>query len=87
MRLDQYLKDTRIIKRRTVAKSMCDEGFVLIGGRRAKASHEVKVGEEIEIFFKVKKVVYRVTGIPRKNTPKSESHRFYEVVNESYYGE
>ncbi len=85
MRLDRYLKETRIIKRRTLAKEMCEEGFVFVNGKKAKASHEVKPGEEIEVFFKIKKVTYRVKDIPQKGTPKSDSGRYYEVINESYY--
>ncbi len=85
MRLDRYLKETRIIKRRTLAKQMCDEGFVFIRGRKVKASYEVKAEEEIEIFFKQKKVTYKIIDIPVKGTPKSESYKFYEVKDESYY--
>ncbi len=85
MRLDQYLKESRIIKRRTQAKQMCDDGFVYIGKKKAKASYDVKVGDELEIFFKQKKVKYRVVDIPKKGTPKNIANEFYEVLDESYY--
>ncbi len=85
MRLDQYLKETRIIKRRTLSKQMCDEGFVFVNKKKAKASHEVKEEEEIEIFFKQKRTVYKVACIPKKGTSKVEAHKFYEVLDESYY--
>ena len=51
MRLDKYLKVSRLIKRRTVANEACDAGRVLINGRPAKASAEVRVGGVIEIQF------------------------------------
>ena len=49
MRLDKYLKVSRIIKRRTVANEACDESLVVVNGKRAKASYDVKVGDIIEI--------------------------------------
>ncbi len=85
MRMDQYLKETRIIKRRTLAKQMCDEGFIFVNTKKAKASYEIKIGDNIDIFFKQKKMSYRVLDIPKKGTPKGESYKFYEVLNESYY--
>jgi ribosomal 50S subunit-recycling heat shock protein len=85
MRLDQFLKESRIIKRRTLAKQMCDEGYVYINGKKSKAAYEVKLSDEIEIFFKQKKILYRVLEIPSKGTPKNQANKFYEVLNESYY--
>lgn len=51
MRLDKYLKVSRIIKRRTVANEACDAGRVLVNGKAARASYDVKVGDIIEISF------------------------------------
>ena len=51
MRLDKYLKISRIIKRRTVANDACDAGRVLVNGKPARASYDVKVGDIIEISF------------------------------------
>ena len=51
MRLDKFLKVSRLIKRRTVANEACDAGRVMVNGRPAKASTNVKVGDEIEILF------------------------------------
>lgn len=51
MRLDKYLKVSRIIKRRTIANEACDAGRVLINGKPAKAGTEVKVGDIVEIHF------------------------------------
>ena len=51
MRLDKYLKVSRIIKRRTVANDACDAGRVIVNGKPARASYDVKVGDIIEIGF------------------------------------
>ena len=63
MRLDKYLKVTRLIKRRTVANDACDAGRVSINGKPAKASTEVKVGDKITIGFGNKDVSLEVLGI------------------------
>mgnify|MGYP001142884329 CR=1 FL=1 len=61
MRLDKYLKVSRLIKRRTVANEACDSGRVSINGKTAKASVDVKVGDVIEIHFGDKTVKVMVT--------------------------
>ena len=73
MRLDKFLKVSRLIKRRTVANEACDAGRVMVNGKPAKASTNVKVGDEIEILFGQKSVKVRVTDIrirPKKNRRK-----------------
>lgn len=70
MRLDKYLKVSRLIKRRTVANEACDAGRVTVNGRPAKASAEVKVGDVIEIGFGNKAVKVQVTDI--KETTKND---------------
>ena len=63
MRLDKYLKVTRLIKRRTVANEACDAGRVQINGKPAKASAEVKVGDKITIGFGNKAVSVEVLDV------------------------
>ena len=63
MRLDKFLKVSRLIKRRTVANEACDAGRVMVNGKPAKASLNVKVGDEIEILFGQKSVRVRVLDI------------------------
>ena len=73
MRLDKYLKVSRLIKRRTVANAACDAGRVSINGKPAKASAEVKVGDVLEIGFGTKAVKVEVLDIQettRKDDPK-----------------
>lgn len=63
MRLDKYLKVSRIIKRRTVANEACDNGRVMINGKVAKASTEVKVGDIIEVGFGQKAVKAEILAV------------------------
>ena len=74
MRLDKYLKVSRLIKRRTIANEACDAGRVMINDKVAKASTDVKVGDVIEIGFGNKTVKVEVTMIAtplKKRTPKT----------------
>lgn len=70
MRLDKYLKVSRIIKRRTVANEACDVGRVLVNGQPAKASRDVKEGDKIEIQFGQRAVKIEVLSV--KDTVKKE---------------
>ena len=63
MRLDKYLKVSRLVKRRTVANEACDAGRVMINGKTAKASAEVKVGDVIEIGFGNRSVKAEVLAV------------------------
>ena len=79
MRLDKYLKVSRIIKRRTVANDACDTEHVSVNGRRAKASYDVKVGDIIEITFGQKTVKMRVLSV-RDTVGKAEASSLYEII-------
>ncbi len=79
MRLDKYLKVSRLIKRRTVANEACDAGRVSINGKVAKASVDVKMGDVIEIRFGEKLVKVKVTGI-MDTTKKENAADMYEYV-------
>lgn len=72
MRLDKYLKVSRIIKRRTIANEACDSGRVTVNGKVAKASVEVKVGDIIEIKFGNNITKIEVTAI-KETTKKDEA--------------
>lgn len=79
MRLDKFLKVSRIIKRRTVAKDACDKGIVVINGKVAKSSTEVKIGDILEITFGEKKMKFKVNEI-REHVLKAEAKEMYEIV-------
>ena len=82
MRLDKYLKVSRLIKRRTVANEACDGARVSVNGKSAKASYDVKLGDVITIAFGTKEVSVRVLDI-RETTKKTESVGMYEIVSET----
>ena len=79
MRLDKYLKVSRLIKRRTVANEACDAGRVLINGRPAKASAEVRVGDVIEIQFGTSSVKVEVTDV-QETVRKDEAKELYRYL-------
>ena len=81
MRLDKYLKVSRLIKRRTVANNACDTDKITVNGKVAKASYNVKVGDLITIYFGAKSVTVRVNEI-KETTKKTESVGMYEIVSE-----
>ena len=79
MRLDKYLKVSRLIKRRTVANEACDGGRVSINGNPAKASAAVKAGDIIEISFGTKPLKVRVLEV-KETIRKEEAAAMYEVL-------
>lgn len=80
MRLDKYLKVSRIIKRRTVANEACDAGRVLINGKVSKAGTEVKIGDVIEVQFGTSPVRVRVKDLS-ENPRKEAAQEMYEVLH------
>ncbi|ANY66496.1 RNA-binding S4 domain-containing protein [Paenibacillus algorifonticola] len=81
MRLDKFLKVSRLIKRRTVAKDVSEQGRVWINGREAKASSAVKVGDELAIQYGQKTVTVRIERIA-ETTRKDEAGELYTVLKE-----
>ncbi|MBO5622975.1 MAG: RNA-binding S4 domain-containing protein [Butyrivibrio sp.] len=79
MRLDKYLKVTRLIKRRTVANEACDAGRVFINGKAAKASQEVKVGDKITIGFGNKDVSVEVLDV-EETIHKEDVTQLYKYI-------
>ena len=83
MRLDKYLKVSRLIKRRTVANDACDSERIFVNGKSAKASYNVKVGDIITVSFGTRSVSVRVLDI-RETTKKTEAVGMYEVISDYY---
>lgn len=79
MRLDKYLKVSRLIKRRTVANEACDSRRVSVNGKPAKASVEIKIGDIIEIQFGTKTVKVKVTDIV-ETTKKDEAKDMFTYI-------
>ena len=81
MRLDKYLKVSRIIKRRTVANEACDADHVTVNGRRAKASYDVKEGDLLEITFGQRTLRIKVLEV-KDNVAKADASAMYEIIED-----
>ena len=81
MRLDKYLKVSRLIKRRTVANEACDNEHVVVNGRQAKASYQVKLGDVIEIGYGNRRLKVEVTAID-EHANKAEASAMYREIPE-----
>ena len=79
MRLDKYLKVSRIIKRRTVANEACDAQRVMVNGNPARASYEVRIGDIIEVNLGQKPVKLRVTAL-KETTNKDNACDNFEII-------
>lgn len=80
MRIDKFLKNSRLIKRRTVSKSACDTGRILINGKEAKAGTKVKIGDKITIKFGGREQVVEVKEL-LEHAPKDKAPTMYEVIS------
>ncbi len=80
MRLDKYLKNSRIIKRRTVAKDACEQGRVEVNGKIAKPGLELKTGDVIQVTFGSNVLRVRVLAMPEA-VRKDDADALYEVLN------
>jgi ribosomal 50S subunit-recycling heat shock protein len=81
MRLDKFLKVSRIIKRRTLAKELSDQGRVSVNGQDAKASTTVKAGDELTIRFG-QKIVYLTINEVKDSTKKEDATSMYTIIKE-----
>ena len=80
MRLDKYLKVSRLIKRRSVANDACDADRILVNGRQAKASYQVKVGDVLEIAFGQRTLKVEVTEVADKVSKSDAAAMYKEIV-------
>ena len=81
MRLDKFLKVSRLVKRRTLAKEVCDEGRVQVNGKTAKAGTDLRVGDEIRIRFGQKIVTVRVEKL-QDSVRKEEAGNLFSLIRE-----
>ena len=81
MRLDKFLKLSRIIKRRTVANEACDNSYVSVNGRAAKASHDVKPGDIIEVTYGSRTMRFRVLSL-NEHAKQADASEMYELLGE-----
>ena len=79
MRIDKFLKVSRLIKRRTVANDACDNAHISVNGRPVKASYDVKIGDIIEIAFGERVLKARVLKVS-EHVGKNEASELYEII-------
>jgi len=80
MRIDKYLKVSRLIKRRTVANEACDGERISVNGRQVKASYQVKIGDVIEIAYGQRTLKVEVTAIAENATKENASAMYKEII-------
>jgi ribosomal 50S subunit-recycling heat shock protein len=86
VRLDVFLKLSRLCPRRTVAQQLCDAGVVLLNGRPAKSAHTVKTGDEITIRRRDHEIAVRVLDVPAtRNVSRRDSSQLIEVLSEKSF--
>lgn len=83
MRLDKFLKVSRLIKRRTVANAVCGQGRVFLNGKPSKPSTTVKEADEIEIEYASRSLKVKILSVPTGNVSIQKSKELYEVVNDT----
>ncbi|KOP70381.1 RNA-binding S4 domain-containing protein [Cytobacillus solani] len=81
MRLDKFLKVSRLIKRRTLAKEVSDQGRISVNGQQAKASTTVKVGDELVVRFGQKLVTVKIDRL-QETTRKEDAAEMYTIIKE-----
>lgn len=82
MRLDKFLKVSRLIKRRTVANDVSEQGRVLLNGNPAKPAKQVKVGDTITILFSGGELIVKITKVPEGNVSVQQASELYEVIKQ-----
>lgn len=87
MRLDMFLKISRLVKRRSVAKEFCGSGRILVGAAPAKPGREVKGGDIITLDLARRKTVVEVLEIPKGNVSKDMAAGLYRVIEDTVKGE
>ena len=80
MRIDKFLKVSRLVKRRPIAKEMSDQGRIKVNDHVVKSSYDVKIGDIIEVGYGSKQVKAKVCAI-KETTKKAEASELYELIN------
>ncbi|MDE7168021.1 MAG: RNA-binding S4 domain-containing protein [Clostridia bacterium] len=81
MRIDKFLKVSRILKRRTLAQQACDKGKVIVNGKEVKPAKQIKIGDEVELQFTGGAVKFRILNI-KETVKKDEASTLYEILSE-----
>jgi ribosomal 50S subunit-recycling heat shock protein len=83
MRIDKYLKNSRVIKRRTVAKEACEQGRVLVNNNTAKPGTEVNIGDEIDIIFGTRPLKIKVEKLI-EHVKKDDAKEMYTIIENNH---
>lgn len=81
MRIDKFLKVSRILKRRTLAQQACDKGKVIVNGKEVKPAKQIKIGDEVELQFTGGAVKFRILNV-KETVKKDEAATLYEIISE-----
>ena len=81
MRIDKFLKVSRILKRRTVAGDACKAGKVSVNGKEVKSAYQLKAGDVVELAFAAGSLKFRVLGL-KETVKKDEAAQLYEIIKE-----
>lgn len=84
MRLDLFLKKTHLVKRRELARELCEEGMVRVNGTPRKASHEVRLGDELLFPLYNRIIRARVLNLPEGSVPRGDQWSFIEILEEKW---
>ena len=87
MRLDQFLQKTGIVKRRSLAKELCDRGAVELDGKVAKAAHSVEPGNTLVVRFHDRRCTYKALEVPQGNIRKESRVDFVQLISEQSFHE
>lgn len=82
MRLDKWLKVSRLIKRRTVAQMACEQGRVYVNDRPAKSSHDLKMDDRVHLELGSRAITVKVMVVPLKAVPAQDAPSLYELIEE-----
>jgi ribosomal 50S subunit-recycling heat shock protein len=82
MRLDAFLKQTALVKRRPVAKLLCNGGKIARNGAVAKAADDVRIGDRLTLDFGTKKVEVEVLGVPTGNVSRADREKYFQITGE-----
>ena len=88
MRLDLFLKTSRLIVRRSLAQEFCDAGLIKVNGLTAKSSKEVKIADRIEIHRRTRSTLLKVLQVPdKKQVSRNDAANLYEIISEKTTGD
>jgi len=87
LRIDLFLKKVCLVKSRSLAARLCDEGKVTINGRPAKSSKDVKIDDEIKVVQGPRELTFRVIALPEGNISKAQAHSFYRAIGQEQVAE